>query len=379
MKNNKWNLIISFSVFLLMDFLFILGWKYNNKNFMNSNLIIDDYAFNVNIINNNTNDKRIIYLKKGNSNVYDIILTSLNNKDLNYELTYDLCVDEKCNNIIERTPNNLAVAFTDSNSKDNITGIIKPGKDNFKKISIVTENKTNNNYYIIINLNVANNSDELVLKHKIDDLSSYSKIMAYVNGIESSGAFLSCKYMPIIRLYNQTSLIDSANMIVTCDPSTGIWYTTLKSFATKAILDFVMDSVKPTCSLSVSGTTITASYSDNWIMGLYGFAPYYDGTTTKTINGTGTYTYYVKDYAENTNTCSLSVVSTIDEKYTTTCTKNPWVGPATNGKCSYGWYSATGWNGPGCYITEEGECEETRKACSSGYSMINDSYCYKIN
>lgn len=71
-------------------------------NLMKSNLIIDDYAFNVKVINGNSKDKRIVYLENGKSEVYDVVLTSLNNNDLNYELTYDLCVDEKCNNIIEK-------------------------------------------------------------------------------------------------------------------------------------------------------------------------------------------------------------------------------------------------------------------------------------
>lgn len=353
-------------------------------NLMKSNLIIDDYAFNVKVINGNSKDKRIVYLENGKSEVYDVVLTSLNNNDLKYELTYDLCVDEKCNNIIEKIPNYLAIAFVDSNSKDDITGIIKPYDDNSKNISIITENKTNNNYYIRINLNVSNIGDELVLKHKIDDLSSDSQIMAYVNGVETNGVNLSCKYMPTIRLYNQTSLIDSSNMSVKCDPSTGAWSTTIKGFPTKAILDFAIDSVKPTCSLSVSGTTITASYSDNWNMGSYGWSSSYDGTTTKTINGTGTYTYYVKDYADNPNTCSLSVVSTIDESYTyqDTCTKNVKLKSCpTKCKCSAGWYTASGWNGPGCYQTQEYTCQKegTRKACSSGYSWINSSYCYKNN
>ena len=103
---------------------------------MKSNLIIDDYAFNVKVINGSSKDKRIVYLENGKSEVYDVVLTSLNNNDLNYEFTYDLCVDEKCNNIIEKTPNYLAIAFVDYNSKDDITGIIKPYDDNSKNIHI---------------------------------------------------------------------------------------------------------------------------------------------------------------------------------------------------------------------------------------------------
>ena len=174
------------------------------------------------------------------------------------------------------------------------------------------------------------------------------------------------------------------------------------------------DMIAPTCSLSVSGTTITGSYADEGGSGVayYGWNSSMTGTSsaTKTIDGTGTYTFYVKDGAGNSKNCSLNVVNTDhDDGYdylgagrTATgkckCTKgssNTTVSCKMSGTsavcnscpsgysisgnacsvvrtCSSGWTLAS--NGITCY-----KWRGINYYCSTGYTKANDSYCYKIN
>ena len=72
------------------------------------------------------------------------------------------------------------------------------------------------------------------------------------------------------------------------------------------------DSTPPTCSISATSgsTTLTATYFDNsGAVSYYGWSSTYSGTnsTTKTIDSTGTITYYVKDAAGNTGSCSVVI------------------------------------------------------------------------
>ena len=143
------------------------------------------------------------------------------------------------------------------------------------------------------------------------------------------------------------------------------------------------DTTKPTCTLSANASTITATASDDKGIAYQGWSSSYSGSNSasKSISA-GTHTYYVKDTSGNTNTCSLSIVSTINESYTysDTCTKNVKLKScSTKCTCSSGWYTSSGWAGPGCYETQYYTCtkEGTRIACSSGYTKINDNWCYK--
>lgn len=153
----------------------------------------------------------------------------------------------------------------------------------------------------------------------------------------------------------------------------------------KYLNPFYVDNTAPTCSLSVNGTTITGTYSDTGgsEVAYYGWNSSMTGTSsaTKTIDSTGTHTFYVKDGAGNLKSCSLSVVATTSS---TNCT-------------SWGKYYCKSSLGNACLnkacCDSEGgtwtrdcnkhvrDCNQytTTYSCSSGYTKINNSYCYKIN
>lgn len=81
-----------------------------------------------------------------------------------------------------------------------------------------------------------------------------------------------------------------------------------------------IDKTNPTCSLKVSETgTLSATYSDTGgsDVSYYGFDSGYSGTSinSKQITGAGSYLYYVKDKAGNTNSCSLVVKSKAQYRY----------------------------------------------------------------
>ena len=116
--------------------------------------------------------------------------------------------------------------------------------------------------------------------------------------------------------------------------SFGGWYTGENGTGTRVTSDTIVsnasdhtlyakwtlsDTTKPTCTLSASGTTISATYSDEGGSGLayYGWSSSYSGSnsSTGTITGAKTYTFYVKDGAGNTNTCSGTVANTTASSY----------------------------------------------------------------
>ena len=161
------------------------------------------------------------------------------------------------------------------------------------------------------------------------------------------------------------------------------------------------DMVPPTCTITVSGTTITATFQDNdGGSGING-----DATKKATINAAKDYIFTAEDNAGNSKSCSLSVVNTDhDDGYDyvgagtsygwCTCQKNNSsdIIDATCGtscSCPSGYYAKytgncgikrtcpSGWTltGTTCY-----KWRGINYYCSSsGYTKASNDYCYKIN
>ena len=161
------------------------------------------------------------------------------------------------------------------------------------------------------------------------------------------------------------------------------------------------DLTPPTCSITVSGTTITATFEDNdGGSGIKG-----EDTKTATINAAKDYIFTAEDNAGNSKSCSLSVINTDhDDGYDyvgagtsygwCTCQKNNSsdIIDATCGtscSCPSGYYAkytgncgikrtcSSGWTltGTTCY-----KWRGINYYCSSsGYTKASNDYCYKIN
>ena len=232
---------------------------------------------------------------------------------------------------------------------------------------------------------------------------SGTNILGTVNATDNHSGILS--YMYILSKSNScpsSGYTESANNSYSFSiTSNATYYVCVKikdkvgniSNPIKSSAYTISDTTRPTCSLSVSGTTITGSYSDSGGSGVayYGWNSSMTGTSsaTKTINATGTYTFYVKDGVGNSKNCSLSVVATTSS---TDCSS--WGNYYCTSWGKYYCKSSTG-NACGnqaCCSREGGtwtrdcnkygrDCNQytTTYSCASGYTKASNSYCYKIN
>ena len=187
------------------------------------------------------------------------------------------------------------------------------------------------------------------------------------------------------------------------------------------IANWTTDATPPTCSLSANSSTISASASDNVGLSYQGWDSSYSGTsiTSKDI-ASGTHTYYVKDTAGNTNTCSINISGLVEKdipytetsaayaNYTTVysgscrCSKkvtggtsyvegycNPSSGCSCPGGTSIssnsciGTKKVTGYYCPGNGTVSGSTCIYTKYkitwVCPDGYSGVsgNSNFCYK--
>ena len=178
------------------------------------------------------------------------------------------------------------------------------------------------------------------------------------------------------------------------------------------------DTTSPTCNLSANASTITATATDNKGIAYQGWSSSYSGSnsTSKDI-AEGEHIYYVKDTAGNTSTCSIDIKKTTSyqkqvqnetsayEKWTKSasgscqcrgkssgggypvawgtcntsgcsCPSGMWVttNNCTISKTFAGYYCTSGsLSGSKCIHTSY----VTKYDCDSGYTKINDSWCYK--
>ena len=167
------------------------------------------------------------------------------------------------------------------------------------------------------------------------------------------------------------------------------------------IVGFTKEALAPlTCSLSASGSKITASFDGNMVY--YGWDENYKGSNNSDMDIVeGTYTYYMKDAFGNTGNCSIEIVKvspSCDTGYTlnaekTSCSKtykSEFV-PTASGSCECvstvdgsihsGTCSLNGWGTPVCFcpsscsgcIQNGGSCSQGGYSkCSSGDTLSSD-------
>ena len=161
------------------------------------------------------------------------------------------------------------------------------------------------------------------------------------------------------------------------------------------------DTTPPSCTLSADASNITATASDDKGISYQGWSSSYSGSnsTSKSI-AVGTHTYYVKDTAGNTSSCSIEIASTIEKKEQAYEKWNNGVCTCRGASTGSGYKVVNaGCNAMTCncpsgttqysactsvhtgYYCDAGQklsgsvCITT--SCPSGYTKINDSWCYK--
>ena len=299
--------------------------------------------------------------------------------------------------------------------------------------------------YFIMDLVIKskNKNDDLMVETlvKTDQTIITNKLMSYAiaetdrfdcnslkNNITNSTVKYDGKTIDIVSKYAK---IDKSN--VSCSTDLGkvsikipIKVEQIMDENFDVIIDYkyaIGDIIAPTCSLSVSGTTITATYSDNdggSGIEYYGWNETKNGdkSNSKNINSVGTYTFYVVDKAKNESKCLVNVQGT----KTTPTSETVDIGGAneywkTGGYCSCRGASTGGgypvsegacgsWRNCSCpgdmwvisnsctytfsnYYCNSGDLCNTNRCCTtnngqviecsdSSYTKINDSFCYKI-
>lgn len=167
-----------------------------------------------------------------------------------------------------------------------------------KKIKIVAIDKKGNTSQKDVTINLDNTKP--VAKLSISNKIAYSNTGTVEVCATCTDTGSGCKEAKVCQTHTQN--IENVSLIV---------YDKAGNSTTTEAYKVVIDKSKPTCSLTYSDKKITATASDTGGSGLlyYGFNEKYTGSSTKeqTVdNKTGTYKYYVKDKAGNTNVCSLT-------------------------------------------------------------------------
>ena len=209
--------------------------------------------------------------------------------------------------------------------------------------------------------------------------------------------------------------------------SAGSIYSLNETITLYAIWE-ISDRTPPTCTLSVNSSTITATASDDHAISYQGWNSSYTGDNSTSRNiGIGTHTYYVKDTAGKTNSCSVTIIETTKGSYedcgnyssdsggcyyyssadtwrhytgTYYCKPNSGSGNLVSHNCSTaegpeGVYCPRGYTvvnwcswvtdyyctsgslvNKSCKIYTPGTTVNTY-TCPSDYTKLNDSYCYK--
>ena len=200
-KGNKRILYLTFCVVLVL-FCLVLNVtfaKYTAKvSVPGTNITIGDLTYNM-IINEVKLDEsvgtklpsntiigdRIILLKADKTEQFNVILSSLNEIDTKYEITYKVCTDVNCTSFID-TPDAVQIAYHIDTPY--ISGTISAGK--MKSIILVSDNQDDKDYYVQIDLNVGYAHNELALTNQISNnfspgsLEGNLSIIAYVDGVE---------------------------------------------------------------------------------------------------------------------------------------------------------------------------------------------------
>ena len=217
------NCKILFIFFISLVFLLIIGKSFavfsSNNSKLIANINVNDLLFNL-TTNDGESDDRILHLKPGMTEEFDIVLTNLNDISTKYNLVYNVCKDIKCTNFYDNIPDDIEI-YKSSETPDDLNGIIKNGFDFKKNINLVTVNNSDLDYYLKIDLNAGYEWNDLEITNlDINDFSSNStdmEIIAFVDGIQVEKFPATCGYSANVELYSNNVKLSDTNSRVKCD------------------------------------------------------------------------------------------------------------------------------------------------------------------
>ena len=199
--SNKRIMYLSCTIFLLL-FCIILNITFSiftsGANNLSANITVGDldYKMIINAVELDTSvgtkdrtntviGDRIIKLKKGATEQFNISLLSLNDFSTKYEIVFNVCTDVSCNAFID-TPETIQI-MNSTYSNDEISGIVTA--NNIKNFTLITTNTSSEDYFVQIGLNVGYSYNDLALKNQVGtfdptegEINGAVKVLAYVNG-----------------------------------------------------------------------------------------------------------------------------------------------------------------------------------------------------
>ncbi len=165
---------------------------------------------------------RIILLKAGKTEQFNTNLMSLNEADTKYEIIYKVCTNVNCTSFID-TPSDIEIAFHIDTPY--VSGELKAGKS--KSLTLVSDNKSNTDYYVQIGLNVGYSHNTLALTNQITNdfsplgLEGFVSIIGYVNGVEVDAFPTEPNYETGITCTYKDGTVSDARGVFTYSASKG--------------------------------------------------------------------------------------------------------------------------------------------------------------
>lgn len=191
---------------------------------------------------------RILLLKAGKTEEFNVILNSLNKVDTKYEIIYKVCTNVNCTSFID-TPSDINISY-DADTPY-VRGTLKAEKA--QSITLYTSNKSDKDYYVLIDLNAGFTHNELAITNQIN--SSYSgndvTIIAYVDGEEVTDFPTKSNY----KITYECSVNDVVDNNVTVN---GKW---ANNNHWKLTVDNVTQS-KTVCNVTFTEITTPAGWTD---------------------------------------------------------------------------------------------------------------------
>ena len=228
---------------IILLFIFTLGYSLSmftsSQNKKIANIKVNDLSFNI-TTNSGTSNDRILHLQAGKIEQFNIILTNLNKIDVKYEFTYELCNNQNCTETSNNIPSDISVSKEDESSE--VGGTINSNKT--KSLTILTNNKSNNDYYIKLNLNAGYIWNNLELVNQINDVVSLDKdidIVAYVDGVEVKELPTTCFYNAVSTAYKNNTELKDSPVSFNCNYATGKWdinVSNLDNIPNKLVVNF---------------------------------------------------------------------------------------------------------------------------------------------
>ena len=297
---------------IILLFIFTLGYSLSmftvGQNKKIANIKVNDLSFNITTNSGETND-RILHLQAGKLEQFNIILTNLNKIDVKYEFTYELCNNQNCTETSKNIPSDISVSKEYESSE--VSGTINSNKT--KSLAILTNNKSNNDYYIKLNLNAGYIWNDLELANQIKYVNNLNKdididIVAYVDGKKVSNFPTTCNYSATLTGYNNTNEVRLPNSSIICNKISNHWNIDLEKYVDTIKIDFTSQENFITKIIASNDEPTGTEDNTIWIKTSSTISKYiFTKQVTATLNAYGGISFVYTNVADITNDTSTII------------------------------------------------------------------------